>query len=105
MRLVRYHSTVVALVTPDRARLMPAVERLSELDAERRFVSAICLFAMQHEAGALIGRYHQAEAERFAREVLMPRDEFASLTALSDDSLAELFGAPVAEVARRRREV
>ncbi len=105
MRLVHYRDAPVALVTADHARLVPWVEQLDKCDPVRCFICALCLFAMEHESGALAGRFSQQRAERSARGALMPADEFAPLADIADADLAELFGVPPEQVGLRREEL
>ena len=69
-------------------------------------MAALCLYSHDVDTGRA-GRtvYNQEEAERFARALLMPAEAFAPVAAWSDTELAELFAAPLDQVAIRRREV
>ena len=89
----------------------PTVSYARHIDAlepdhpERRFVAALCLYSHAVDTGqADCAIYDQEEAERFARALLMPAEEFAPLIAWPDVELAELFAAPLDHVAVRRRE-
>jgi hypothetical protein len=72
---------------------------------ERRFVAALCLYSHADDTGRA-GRsdYDQEEAERFARALLMPADDFEAEAWLHDAALAERFVAPLDYVGVRRRE-
>jgi hypothetical protein len=63
---------------------------------------AMCLFAMDVEAGALPGPYREHAAAAFARARLMPRELFVAWLAQPDETIADRFGVPVGEVGRRR---
>ena len=49
-------------------------------------------------------RYDHEEAERFARTLLMPTEAFAPIVGWPDFELAELFTAPMDQIAARRRD-
>jgi hypothetical protein len=69
------------------------------------FVAALCLYRHAvdtDEAGR--ARYEQSDAERFARSLLIPREQFAAISGRPDVELAEAVGAPLADVALRRRD-
>jgi hypothetical protein len=60
------------------------------------------LYSHAVDAGEVGCSFDQHDAERFARALLMPREAFAPVLAWSDLELAELFAAPLDQVARRR---
>jgi hypothetical protein len=68
-------------------------------------VTTLCLYshAVDTRQGGL-GFYDEEEAERFARTLRMPAEEFVSVAGCSDTELAELFAAPLDQVAIRRRD-
>jgi hypothetical protein len=72
---------------------------------ERRFVAALCLYSHAVDTGRVDrASYDHEEAERFARALLMPAEEFDAVAWLPDADLAERFAAPLDHVAVRRRE-
>jgi hypothetical protein len=74
-------------------------------DVERRFAAALCLCSHAVDTDkAGRARYEQSDAERFARALLIPREEFAAISGRPDVELAETVGAPLANVALRRRD-
>jgi hypothetical protein len=99
---------------PDRVRrprrrgapTTPGAGRCSKPDhGERRFVAAHCPYSHAvdtREAGP--GVFDQEEAERFARAPLMPAEAFAPVAGWGDAELAELFAAPLDQIAIRCRE-
>ena len=104
MRVIE-HRHRVAAVAADRVYYAAHIEVLEPDHPERRFVAALCLYSHAVDTGAA-GRlgYDQEDAERFARALLMPAEAFAPVTVRSDTELAELFAAPLDQVAIRRRE-
>jgi hypothetical protein len=67
---------------------------------ERRFVSAMSVYACEVEQGLRPAPYDREEAGRYARALLMPADEFGQVAHWPDAELAELFGAPLDQVGR-----
>jgi hypothetical protein len=104
MRVIE-HRHRIAAVAADRVHYAAHIEVLEPDHPERRFVAALCLYSHAvdtRQAG--FGLYDQEDTERFARELLMPVDEFAPVSGWQDAELAELFAAPLDQVAIRRRE-
>ena len=63
------------------------LEQLDPEDPVRVFVSWLCLYARDILSGTLPGPYDQHAAERYAREALMPEQEFLPV---AGDPAAEL---------------
>ncbi len=104
MRVIE-HRHRVAAVAAERVHYAAHIEVLEPDHPERRFVAALCFYSHAVDSGeADCAIYDQEEAERFARALLMPAEEFAALVAWPDVELAELFAAPLDHVAIRRRE-
>jgi len=106
--LIVYRGRPLALAEPDRAHLHPALEALAERDESDplvRFACALALHAFEVHAGLIAGPFDEARAERYARELLMPTDDFAPLAGLTDAELAALFSVPVEQVSARRLEL
>jgi hypothetical protein len=102
---VTYRGQLVAAATAERAYVSaPLLERGSG-DAQLRFVLAMCMYAMDVDAGVLPGPYGEDAAAAFARARLMPRREFVAWLDQADDRLAWRFGVPLDEVAYRRRDL
>jgi hypothetical protein len=80
------------------------IEVLEPDHPERRFVAALCLYSHAVDTGRAGRPYDQAEAEAFARALLMPCEAFGPVIASSDLELAELFTVPLDQVTRRRRD-
>jgi hypothetical protein len=70
-----------------------------------RFACALALCALELYAGLIEGPFEPARAERYARELLMPTDDFVPLAGLADPELAALFGVPVEQVGARRLDL
>jgi hypothetical protein len=93
MRVIK-HRHRVAAVAAERVHCSAHIEVLEPDHPERRFVAALCLYSHAVDSGqAGLGFYDQEDAERFARSLLMPADEFAPVAGWSDTELAELFAA------------
>jgi hypothetical protein len=63
------------------------------------------VYAFEFHTGLIDGPFDQARAEPYARELLMPADEFGPLVGLPDGELAALFGVPLEQVSARRLEL
>jgi hypothetical protein len=70
-----------------------------------RFACALALHAFELHTGLSEGPFDQARAERYAREVLMPAEDFRPLIWLKDAELAALFGVPMDQVWARRLDL
>ncbi len=89
----------------DRVNYARHIEVLECDHPERRFVAALCLYSHAVDTGqADCASYDPEDAERFARALLRPAEAFTPVTVRSDTELAELFAAPLDQVAIRRRE-
>jgi hypothetical protein len=64
----------------------------------------LCLYSHAVDTGQAGRAYDHEDAERFARALLMPAEVFAPIVSWSDFELAELFTAPMDQVAARRRD-
>jgi hypothetical protein len=108
MELILYRGWPLAVVEPDRVHMHPALEALAEGDESHplvRLACALALYAFEIHVGLIDGPFDQARAERYARELLMPADDFMPLAGLTDSELAALFGVPVEQVRARRLEL
>ncbi|HEX5926346.1 MAG TPA: ImmA/IrrE family metallo-endopeptidase [Baekduia sp.] len=103
MRLIVHRCRVAALAA-ERVYYASHIEVLEPDHPERRFVAALCLDSHAVDTDRTGHPYHQAEAEAFARALLMPPEAFAAVIAWTDPDLAELFTVPLDQVARRRRD-
>jgi predicted transcriptional regulator len=103
-----YDGWPVALAGADEVHLHPALLELAELEeghAMVRFACALALHAFEVATGLQRGPFDQPRAERFARALLMPCEQFLALVDESDAALAEWFGVPVEQVPLRRAEL
>jgi hypothetical protein len=86
----------------------PRTDRLPDRHPLKAFVCFLALYARDVLTGELLGdplRYEPAYGERYAREALIPADEFRALADRSDRWLAARFGVSVEQIAARRRDV
>lgn len=105
MRLITYRWEVVAIATPTRVYLAPAVEALPRGHPKLAFVAVMCLYSRDVDTGMLPGPYRSGDAELFARFVLMPNDEFELHRHEPDGKLAARFRVPVEQVRAKRAEL
>jgi hypothetical protein len=108
--LLRYDGEVVGFARPVRIGYTAALERLAREQplrarALRRFVFAMGLYAIEVSSGRLPGPYEDARAEYFARTFLIDDEAFRRTSTRSDRELAERFGVPGEQIARKRRDV
>ena len=95
MQLIFYCGWPLALAEPDRVHPHPAVGTLSERDESDplvRFAFALALHAFEIDTGLVEGPFDQARAERYARDLLMPANDFAPLAEWPEVELAALLG-------------
>ena len=108
MQLIVYDGWPVALAGADEVHLHPALLELAELEeghALVRFACALALHAFEVATGLEQGPFDQGRAERFARALLMPAEEFLAVADESDAELAGRFGVPIEQVPARRMEL
>ena len=99
------HRGRVAALAAERVLYAPHIDALEPDHPERRFVAALCLYGHAVDTGrAGCALYDQEEAERFARALMMPAEEFDAIAWLPDADLAERFMAPLDQVSVRRTE-
>jgi hypothetical protein len=82
----------------------PHIEELEHDHPERRFVAALCLYSHAVDMRQLDRPFRQDDAECFARLLLMPDEARDPVAGWPDAELAELFTAPLDQVAARRRD-
>jgi hypothetical protein len=106
MQLVTYGGRPLALVVNgDLAVFDAELETHGFDDPLLRFVAAMCKLAMELERGLAEGNYDEERAQGYARELLMPEQEFAALGFLPDRYLATCFCVPPEQIPARRREL
>jgi len=108
MTLITYRGRAAAMAGRERFNLAPHIAQRPDGDPVKRFVCFLALYARDVQTGELPGdpwRYEPAYGERYAREALIPADEFRALAHRSDGRLAARFGVPIEQIARRRRDV
>jgi hypothetical protein len=100
-----FHRHRIAALAAERVYYASHIEVLEPDHPERRFVAALCLYSHAVDTGqAECCDYDQGDAERFARALLMPAEDFDGGAWLPDAALAERFVAPLDHVGVRRRE-
>jgi hypothetical protein len=104
MELISYRGWPLALALPDRV-LPTALKALAERDESDplvRFACALALYAFELHAGLSDGPFDQARAERYARELLMPAEDFGPLVCLKDAELRSCLASKSSRSGRRR---
>jgi hypothetical protein len=108
MTLITYQGRAVAIAAVDRFSLAVHIDRLPDRHSLKTFVCFLVLYARDVHTGELPGdssHYEPADGERYARAALIPAREFRALAHRPDRDLAERFGVPVEQIARRRRDL
>ena len=108
MRPIRYADRTVALCAGDDVLLAPEIATLEPDHPTRRFVSMLCVFSAEVDAGAApdgVCGYSPRAAERYARRELIPDELFYAVAHRPDHELAETFGTPLEQIAKKRRDL
>ena len=105
MRAISYRGQLVAIATPTRVHLAPAVAGLPRADPTLRFIAAMCLYSRDLDTGELPGPYRSEDAELYARCVLLPDDEFERHQHERDGRLAARFRVPLEQVRPKREDL
>jgi hypothetical protein len=103
MRLI-IHRRRIAAVAGRRLYFAPHIDVLEPDHPERRFVAAMCIYSHAVDTGRATRPYRQCDGERFARCLLLPTEALSALADRPAVELAEIFGAPLDQVAARLRE-
>lgn len=104
VRAIRYKGELVAIVASRRVYLTPAVSKLPRGHPKLRFVAALCLYGRDVDAGQVPGPYDDADAELYARTLLIPDEELERFVDEPDEQLAVRLKMPIEQVAARRRD-
>jgi hypothetical protein len=102
---VHYENRVLGFVRGREVRLDPDLLALDADHPDRRWADALASFATLVETGVDAGPYTEARASAFARDRLIPTDEFTKLANWTDLALAVYFSVPRAEIPARRAEL
>ena len=106
MRAIFYDGRTAAYTDCDQVVLSDRVAVLERDHPLRRFISAVCVFSCEADAGNVPGGWNSAGAELYARALLMPTELFDPLDLkLFDHELAELFSVPLEQVEARREDL
>jgi len=105
VRAIFYAGRPAAYTDGDRVVFSDHVAVLERDHPLRRFVSAVCVWSCEADAGALPGGWDPVTAELYARALLMPAELFEGLDrGLADHQLAEHFCVPLEQVRARRQD-
>ena len=102
---IRFDGRLVARTGGGRAALASDVAALSTSDPLRRFVAAMCVYAIELDERGRRQSYRDDDAAAFARELLLPAPPLIECWAESDVRLCERFAVPLAQLRLRRREL
>lgn len=103
--IVKYRGRAVALVRPSCVEFHGRVMALEADHPHRRWAFCLSLFAFDVVDGLIPGPYSDFRAGVFARQALIPDDEFLELATLDDAVLAEYFNVPLPEIEEKRADV
>src|SRR3954447_3397060 len=103
MQTVTWRGRTAAIVDADETLLAEHIAVLECDHPDRRFVCAMCLYAMEVETGVIPGGYDQDCAERYARTFLAPDWAFIA-PSWPDAAIAELYAIPLDQVRAGRDE-
>lgn len=105
MHAITYAGRIVAFTGATRFHFTPELDDKPPEDPLRRFVSLMCAYAQDVDAGELPGPYSDQLAEVYARSALIDDDEFRRLAPTLDDAaLAQHFNVPVEQIAHKRAD-
>ncbi len=106
MRVISYEGRPAAIAHQGRVVFCSHIDVLEIEHPVRRFVSALCIWSLDVDAGRLAMRWDQLLLEVYARALLMPAELFEPLEGeLADHQLAEHFGVPLEQVELRREDL
>lgn len=106
MRPIAHRGRIAAFAEGEDVLLAPHVAVLETDHPERRWVSWLCIHSCEIDEGQARGPCTDEAAAVAARAALMPAADFIPhAERLFDHELAELFAAPLDQVAARRQEV
>ena len=105
MQLLSYDGAAVAVAGATRVWLAPAIDDLPCGDPLKRFVAAMCLYALDVRLELVPGPYTDQRAELYARCLLLPDHTVTAARALTDAELAERFDVPLEQARAKRGEL
>lgn len=101
MQQISYRGQAAAMAGRERFWLVDELAARDPQDPVRVWVTWLCLYARDILNGDQPGPWDQARAERFAREVLLPEEEFITVAHKPEQEVADQFGVPVEQVNAR----
>jgi len=105
MAILYFDNEVVGATDGHLVFFLDSIEVLERDHPRRRFVAMLAVYATEIAEGQYPGPYRTADAQDFARCMLMPADEFLALARRCDRELAEHFAVPLDQVAIHRAEM
>ncbi len=104
MAILYFDNDVVGATDGHLVFFLDSIEVLESDHPRRRFVAMLAVYATEIAEGQYPGPYRTADAQDFARCMLMPAHEFLALARRCDRELAEHFAVPLDQVAIHRAE-
>ncbi len=89
MQQISYRGQAAVMVGRERFWLVDELAELPVEDPVRVWVSWLCVYARDVLNGLQPGPWSQQRAERFAREVLLPEEEFIAVAYRPEQELAD----------------
>ena len=106
MRVIFYDDRPAAIAHDGRVVFCTQIDVLEPEHPVRRFVSALCIWSLDVDAGKLAMPWDQLLLEVYARALLMPAELFEPRDGkLPDHALAADFGVPLEQVELRREDL
>lgn len=93
------------MVRPSAVQLLPHVAVLEGDHPTRRWVFCLGLFALDVFEMRIPGPYTEFRAALFARQALIPDEEFRPLILLDDAVIAEYFNVPLPQIVEKRTDL
>src|SRR3954452_1454339 len=105
MIVISYQGRECATVDESGVVMSDAVETFEPEHPVRRWAFCMAMFAHEVLAGRFEQPYSDQRARRFARNALLPDDEFVELYFCDDATLAECFNVPLEEINEKRTDI
>jgi len=105
MQQISYGGQAAAMAGRERFWLVGELAQLDPDNPLRVWVTCMCAYARDILSGELAGPYDASRAERFARAVLMPEEEFLVVAHKPAREVADEFNVPIEQVDARAADL